>query len=129
MFLVRVVVGEQVDAEADAPGHGDEGDALPLLHVSCVRRGEGIGLVRLGSRVPLWGSSQRAKKKTWGGVPGSPRVTCGGDGVTQSANAKPRIGTSTTLISHERTRASTPEPSTRGRTPAGTLKYPGITRT
>ena len=71
MFLVRVVVGEQVDAEADAPGHGDEGDALPLLHVSCVRRGEGIGLVRRGSRVPLWGSSQRAKKNR-GGRPGGP---------------------------------------------------------
>ena len=59
----------------------------------------------------------------------SPRVTCGGDGVAQSATAKPRIGTSMTPSSHERTRASTPEPSTRGRTPAGTLKYPGITGT
>ena len=85
-------------------------------------------MVSRGSRVPLWGSSQRAKKNM-GGVPGSPRVTCGGDGVAQSATAKPRVGMSMTPSSHERTRASTPEPSTRGRTPAGTLKYPGITGT
>ena len=71
MFLVRVVVGEQVDAGADAPGHGEQGDGLPLLHVSCVRRVEGIGLVSRGSRVPLWGSSQRAKKNR-GGRPGEP---------------------------------------------------------
>ena len=71
VFLVRVVVGEQVDAGADAPGHGEEGDGLPLLQVSCVRRVEGIGLVSRGSRVPLWGSSQRAKKNMGGASRGA----------------------------------------------------------
>ena len=72
MFLVRVVVGEQVDAGADAPGHGEQGDGLPLLHVSCVGwGGKGSGWSVAGRGYP-YGGPVSVPKKTWGGRPGEP---------------------------------------------------------
>ena len=72
MFLVRVVVGEQVDAGADAPGHGEQGDGLPLLHVSCVGwGGKGSGWSVAGRGYP-YGGPVSVPKKTWWGRPGEP---------------------------------------------------------
>ena len=112
--VVLVVVGEQVDAEADAPGHGEEGDAPPLLHVSCAGGGRG-GRVRsvVGRAVYLWASSQRGAKKHRRGVLGFPRATGDGDGIVQSATAASRIAASTTRTKSRGTRASTPGPSAR----------------
>ena len=74
--VVLVVVGEQVDAEADAPGHGEEGDAPPLLHVSCAVAGGKGGRVRSVSGVrcaPLCMGVQSAwGKETSTGRPGVP---------------------------------------------------------
>jgi hypothetical protein len=125
---VRVVVGEQVDAGADAPGHGEEGDGLPLLHVSCVRRGEGIGLVRRGSRVPLWGSSQRAKKNR-GGRPGEPARDVrwrrrGPIGDRETA----RRDVDDAEQSREEARVHTRTVDARSN-PRGNPKYPGFTGT
>jgi hypothetical protein len=90
--VVLVVVREQVDAEADAPGHGEEGDAPPLLHVSCAVGGGRGGRVRsvVGRAVypSVWASVSVGQRNIDGASWGSRarRAT-----ATVSSNRPPRL--------------------------------------
>ena len=108
--VVLVVVGEQVDAEADAPGHGEEGDAPPLLHVSCAVAGgreDGSGQSRAcGVPLSLYGRPVSVGQRNIDGASWGSRATGDGDGIVHSATAASRIEAVTTRTKSRGTRAS-----------------------